>query len=262
MLVWELGDRPLIDLEGGRNTRISFSMQRDVAPVQQALEQKYSDVSAMQISLHSLPLEEQKLFRGLLLIPVGVMMVMLMRVLVGLRTSGTFMPVLIALALMQTALGAGLAGFVLLVVSGLMVRSYLSRLNLLLVARISAVIIIVILLTATFSVIAYNLRIVEGLNIIFFPMIIIAWTIERMSLLWEEEGGGEVMKQGGGSLLVALLAYVVMSNQYVQHLTFNFPGLQLVLLAMVLLLGSYTGYRLIELFRFSALHGRSRGSSE
>ncbi|WP_271270750.1 inactive transglutaminase family protein [Aliamphritea hakodatensis] len=262
LLIWELGDRPLIDLEGGRNTRISFSMQRDVAPVQQALEQKYSDVSAMQISLHSLPLEEQKLFRGLLLIPVGVMMVMLMRVLVGLRTSGTFMPVLIALALMQTALGAGLAGFVLLVVSGLMVRSYLSRLNLLLVARISAVIIIVILLTATFSVIAYNLRIVEGLNIIFFPMIIIAWTIERMSLLWEEEGGGEVMKQGGGSLLVALLAYLVMSNQYVQHLTFNFPGLQLVLLAMVLLLGSYTGYRLVELFRFSALHGRNKGASE
>ncbi|GGK76309.1 UUP1 family membrane protein [Amphritea balenae] len=253
LLIWEMGDRPLTDLEGGRNTRVSFAMQRDVVSVQQAIEQKYQDDSAAQVSLHSLPLQEQQLFRGLLLIPVGVMVVMLMRVLVGLRTSGTFMPVLIALALMQTALGAGLAGFVLIVASGLIVRSYLSRLNLLLVARISAVIIVVILLTATFSVIAYNLRIVEGLNIIFFPMIIIAWTIERMSLLWEEEGGTEVMKQGGGSLLVALLAYMVMSNSYVQHLTFNFPGLQLVLLAFVLLLGSYTGYRLIELIRFSPL---------
>ncbi|MEH6576733.1 MAG: UUP1 family membrane protein [Amphritea sp.] len=253
LLIWEMGDRPLIDLEGGRNTRVSFAMKRDVVPVQRALEQKYQDVSAMQVSLHSLPLEEQQLFRGLLLIPVGVMVVMLMRVLVGLRTSGTFMPVLIALALMQTALGAGLAGFVLVVATGLVVRSYLSRLNLLLVARISAVIIIVILLTATFSVIAYNLRIVEGLNIIYFPMIIIAWTIERMSLLWEEEGGEEVMKQGGGSLLVALLAYLVMSNYYIQHLTFNFPGLQLVLLALILILGSYTGYRLIELIRFSPL---------
>lgn len=253
VLIWEMDDKPLIDLEGGRNTRVSFSMQREVIPVQAALEQKYQDVSAMQVSLHSLPLQEQQLFRGLLLIPVGVMVVMLMRVLVGLRTSGTFMPVLIALALMQTQLGAGLAGFVLIVASGLIVRGYLARLNLLLVARISAVIIVVILLTATFSVIAYNLRIVEGLNIIFFPMIIIAWTIERMSLLWEEEGGTEVMKQGGGSLLVALLAYLIMSNYYVQHLTFNFPGLQLVLLAFILVLGSYTGYRLIELIRFSPL---------
>jgi len=263
LLIWEMGDQPLIDLEGGRSTRVSFSMQREVVPVQSGLDQKYQDVSAVQVSLHSLPLQEQQLFRGLLLIPVGVMVVILMRVLVGLRTSGTFMPVLIALALMQTALGAGLAGFVLVVASGLVVRSYLSRLNLLLVARISAVIIVVILLTATFSVIAYNLRIVEGLNIIFFPMIIIAWTIERMSLLWEEEGGTEVMKQGGGSLLVALLAYLVMSNHYVQHLTFNFPGLQLVLLAFILLLGSYTGYRLIELIRFSPLskQHQSRNSS-
>lgn len=253
LLIWEMEDQPLIDLEGGRNTRISFSMQREVVPVQRALEQKYQDVSAMQVSLHSLPLEEQQLFLGLLLIPVGVMVVMIIRVLVGLRTSGTFMPVLIALALMQTALGAGLAGFVLVVISGLVVRGYLAKLNLLLVARISAVIIVVILLTATFSVIAYNLRIVEGLNIIFFPMIIIAWTIERLSLLWEEEGGGEVMKQGGGSLFVALLAYTVMSNHYIQHLTFNFPGLQLVLLALILLLGSYTGYRLVELIRFSPL---------
>lgn len=261
LLIWEMGDQPLIDLEGGRNTRVNFSMQREVVPVQSGLDQKYQDVSAVQVSLHSLPLQEQQLFRGLLLIPVGVMVVILMRVLVGLRTSGTFMPVLIALALMQTALGAGLAGFVLVVASGLVVRSYLSRLNLLLVARISAVIIVVILLTATFSVIAYNLRIVEGLNIIFFPMIIIAWTIERMSLLWEEEGGTEVMKQGGGSLLVALLAYLVMSNHYVQHLTFNFPGLQLVLLAFILLLGSYTGYRLIELIRFSPLSKQGESNS-
>lgn len=251
LLIWEMEDQPLIDLVGGANTRISFSMLREVVKVQTALEEKYADVSAMQVSLHSLPLEEQKLFRGLLLIPVGVIVVMMMRVLVGLRTSGTFMPVLIALALMQTTLGAGLAGFVLVVLTGLVVRGYLSRLNLLLVGRISAVIIVVILLTATFSVIAYNLRIVEGLNIIFFPMIIIAWTIERLSLLWEEEGPEEVLKQGGGSLLVALLAYMLMSNHYVQHLTFNFPGLQFVLLAFVLLLGSYTGYRAIELIRFS-----------
>ena len=52
---------------------------------------------------------------------------------------------------------------------------------------------------------------------------------------------------------MALLAYLVMSNYYIQHLTFNFPGLQLVLLALILILGSYTGYRLVELIRFSPM---------
>ncbi len=44
-----------------------------------------------------------------------------------------------------------------------------------------------------------------------------------------------------------------MTNTYVQHLTFNFIGLQLVVLAAILLLGTYTGYRISELRRFKPL---------
>ncbi|WP_339067227.1 7TM domain-containing protein [Teredinibacter turnerae] len=207
----------------------------------------------MEFSIHSLPVEEQALFKGILLVPVGVLVVVLMRVLVGLRTSGTFMPVLIALSFIQTSLLTGLAGFLLIVGVGLVIRSYLSHLSLLLVARISAVIISVIAMVAVFTVIAYELGLNEGMKITLFPMIILSWTIERMSILWEEEGPHEVFVQGGGSLLVALIAYLLMTNDIVRHLTFNFIGLQLVFMALVLLLGGYTGYRLLELRRFSVL---------
>jgi len=88
------------------------------------------------------------------------------------------------------------------------------------------------------------------MKITFFPMVILAWTIERMSILWEEEGPKEVLVQGGGSLLVAVIAYMAMSNDVVRHLTFNFLGLQFVMMALVLLVGNYTGYRLLELRRF------------
>ncbi len=72
-----------------------------------------------------------------------------------------------------------------------------------------------------------------------------------MSILWEEEGAKEVMLQGGGSLFTAILVYLGMwLNPFIQHLTFNFIGLQLVILATILLLGNYTGYRLTELRRF------------
>ncbi|MCG6282672.1 7TM domain-containing protein, partial [Vibrio diabolicus] len=75
----------------------------------------------------------------------------------------------------------------------------------------------------------------------------------RMSILWEEEGAKEVIMQGGGSLLTAVLIYLAMTNSYVQHLTFNFIGLQLIVLAAILLLGTYTGYRITELRRFKPL---------
>ena len=140
---------------------------------------------------------------------------------------------------------------------GLFIRSYLSRLNLLLVARITAVIISVIGIISIFSVLSYKLGLTEGLKIMFFPMIILSWTIERMSILWEEEGGREVMIQGGGSLLTAVFAYGAMNDPWVRHLMFNFVGMQFVVLALVLMLGTYAGYRLSELKRFASFRNRN-----
>ncbi|NVK43735.1 MAG: inactive transglutaminase family protein [Oceanospirillaceae bacterium] len=253
LLLWERHSSPVLDLVGGVNSRVTFSMIRQQLPVNVALEQKFEDSNLLNFSIHSLPLEEQALFKGILLIPIGVLVVVLMRILVGLKTSGTFMPVLIAMAFIQTSLATGLIGFLLIVSMGLVIRSWLSHLNLLLVARISAVIIMVIGIISLFSVLAFKLGLTEGLKITFFPMIILSWTIERMSLLWEEEGAKEVLTQGGGSLLVAVLAYLAMNNDLIRHLTFNFLGLQLVVMAAVLLLGNYTGYRLLELRRFQPL---------
>ena len=161
------------------------------------------------------------------------------------------MPILMALAFIQTTLITGLISFIVIVALGLWIRSTLSRLNLLLVARISSVVIVVIGIMASITVISYKLGFNQILTITFFPMIILAWTIERMSVIWEEDGMKEVMIQGGGSLMVATAAYAVMTNRLIEHLTFNFPELLLVVLALNLLMGQYTGYRLVELYRFS-----------
>ena len=253
LLLWDQSGKALLELTGGSDSKVSFSMIQQEQPALSALLQKSENEHLFNFSIHSLPVEDQSLFKGILMIPLGVLIVVMMRVLVGLKTSGTFMPVLIAMAFIQTSLVTGLVGFVLLVAIGLFIRSYLSHLNLLLVSRISTVIIMVILLIAMFGVLSYKLGLTEGLKITFFPMIILSWTIERMSVLWEEEGAKEVLTQGGGSLMVAVLAYFVMSNDVTRHLMFNFIGLQFVVMAVVLLLGSYTGYRLLELRRFKPL---------
>ncbi|MEH6453098.1 MAG: inactive transglutaminase family protein [Psychromonas sp.] len=253
LLLWDQSGTALLELRGGENSRVSFSMIQQDQPALSAIMQKTENEHLFNFSIHSLPVEDQSLFKGILMIPLGALIVVMMRVLVGLKTSGTFMPVLIAMAFIQTSLLTGLVGFILLVAVGLFIRSYLSHLNLLLVSRISTVIIMVILLIAMFGVLSYKLGLTEGLKITFFPMIILSWTIERMSVLWEEEGAKEVMVQGGGSLMVAVLAYFAMSNELTRHLMFNFMGLQFVVMGLVLLLGSYTGYRLLELRRFKPL---------
>ena len=253
--IWQRGDGTILNVVGGRNSSLEFALVSNSLPAKTVvgMGHRSDEVDFLDFSIYALPVEQQGIFKGLLLIPVAALVVVFMRILVGVRTSGTFMPVLIALAFIQTTLVVGLLIFLSLVGIGLWIRSYLSALNLLLVARVAAVIIVVILLMAVLAIASYKLGLDQALTVTFFPTVIVAWTIERMSILWEEEGGQEVLIQGGGSLLVAVMAYLAMSTQIVEHLTFNFPELMLSLLGVILLLGKYTGFRLSELYRFRDL---------
>lgn len=257
LLLWHRGDRFLTDLVGGSGTHVSFSMIRRTMPMVELGSAAHESSRFSLLSIHQLPIEEQSVFKMLLLLPIAALVTVFMRIMVGLRTSGTFMPILIAFAFLQTSLLPGLTSFITIVGLGLLLRSYLSRLNLLLVARIATIIVIVVFLMGAMSLVGYQLGLSTGMTIAFFPIIIIAWTIERMSILWEEEGPREVLIQGGGSLAVAIAAFVLMQNPLVGHLSFNFPELNLVVIALIMMIGKYTGYRLLELHRFRAMEERA-----
>ncbi len=253
LLMWQTNTPSVLDVIGGSRSRVSFSIISQTRPALTLATANAQGMNAPSLSLYSLPVEEQSMFKLIMLLPVGALVVVLLRTLVGLKTSGTFMPVLIALAFLQTQLIPGVISFVMVVAIGLFIRSYLSTLNLLLVARIATLVIVVVAIMSIVSVLSYRLGLEAGLTITFFPMIILAWTIERMSILWEEDGPKEVLVQGSGSLFVAVAAFLLMDQPLVRHLAFNFPELHLVVLGVILMLGRYTGYRLLELRRFATM---------
>lgn len=259
LLLWHRGSDSLLDVVGGHNSRVSFAMIRQTVPALELAKAQFDDHPLAMFGVHRLPIEEQGMFKLLFLLPLGALVVVFMRIIIGVKTSGTFMPILISLAFLQTSLLPGLISFISVVSLGLLLRTYLSRLNLLLVARIATLVVLVIFLISALSLVGYQLGFNTGMTITFFPMIIIAWTIERMSILWEEEGPHEVLVQGSGSLIVAVIAYLLMQLPLISHLSFNFPELNLVLLALIMLIGQYTGYRLSELRRFRAFIGQSNG---
>lgn len=253
--VWQRGGVSMLDLMGGENSEVSFSVSRTDLPGDMLARARTATSAEplLDFSLYTLPLEDQNVFKILLLVPIGALVLVFMRNIIGVATSGTFMPILIALAFQETQVIPGLILFVAVVGVGLVIRSWLSRLNLLLVPRISAVVVIVILLMAALSIVSHKLGLEQGLTVTFFPTIILAWTIERLSILWEEQGQHEALLLGGGSLLVAVLAHLVMDASLIKHLTFAFPELLLCVLALILLIGQYSGYRLLELRRFHSL---------
>jgi hypothetical protein len=254
-LVWWRGNDALVRVEGGSNVDVNFAVQKNfVDSVAVAEERAQLEGSALvEFSLFSLPIQTQAVYSVLLMIPIGALIMVFMRNIVGIDAFGTFMPVLIALSFRETQLLWGAILFTLLVTLGLSIRFLLERLRLLLVPRLSAVLIVVVMLMMVISVVSHKLGIETGLSVALFPMVIIAMTIERMSIVWEEHGAADAMRAAAGSLLLASFAYLAMGMPWLEHLIFTFPELLLVVLAIVILMGRYSGYRLTELARFKAL---------
>jgi len=254
-LVWWRGQVPMVEVEGGATTTTELAVQRSVLDAMMVVEQRAEQRGshAIDFSLFSLPITTQSVYGVLLLVPVGALAIMFLRNFIGVKTFGTFMPVLVALAFRETRLLWGVILFAVIVSLGLLIRAYLERLRLLLVPRLTIVLTVVVLLMAGISVFSQKLDIQSGLSIALFPMVIIAMTIERMSIVWEERGASEAIQEGVGSLVVAALAYLLMGINWLEHIVFVFPELLLVVVAVTLIAGRYTGYRLLELRRFKAL---------
>lgn len=252
---WWTGSKKLVELDGGANMGIVFSVSPKVeeAIVAAVRGAEISKPFLLKFSLFGLPLNTQAVYRVMLLVPVGVFVLVLLRNLVGIKTFGTFMPVLIALSFRETGLVRGIFLFVVLVALGLSVRFYLDRLKLLVVPRLAAVLMVVVGLMAVLSIVTHSLGGHTGLSVALFPMVIMTMTIERMSILWEECGAAEALVSGVGSLVTAAVAFVIINIKLVEHLVFVFPELLLVLLAGTLLVGGYAGYRLTDLYRFREL---------
>lgn len=262
LFIWSWDSDPVMNVSGGTGERVEFWVTHRLEDALAVAKRRAASHGSrvVEFSLLDLPLQTQSVYSILIMIPIGALLVVLMRNVVGVRTFGTFLPVLVALAFRESQLISGLIMFSLLVAVGLSLRFYLERLHLLLVPRLAAVLIVVVLMMAAVSVLSHRLGLEIGLSVALFPMVILTMVIERMSVVWEERGPGDALREGFGSLLVAALIYGVMNIGLIRHITFVFPEVLLIVLAAVLLLGRYTGYRLTDLRRFRVLGQSTPGA--
>lgn len=252
---WWRGTQKLVTVEGGQQvtTEVSVKYNRESAITQAQWKSKNAARWISSLSLFDLPIDTQLMFGIVLMIPLGGLVIVFLRQVIGLPTFGTFMPVLVALSFRDTGLIWGITLFTTIVMVGLFLRAYFDQLRLLVVPRLASVLTIVVLLIAALTVITFKLGINAGLSITLFPMIILTMMIERMALMTEEFGPKETRKTVIGSFTAASLAYFAMDNSLVKHLVFVFPELLLIVLACTILLGRYNGYKLSEYFRFKKL---------
>ena len=205
------------------------------------------------LDLTRLPLETHQVMALILLIPLGALVTALFRTVVGLGTFGTFTPTLLALSFVYADWHTGLFVFAVVMVLGLTSRSLIERLKLLVVPRLSVILTLVVLCLAFCISLLDYAHLTPTPQAVLLPMVILTMTIERYFINMEEDGMRIAFQRFLLTLLVACCCYLVLRWNTVGHFLLAYPEIHLVTIAVLILIGRYTGYRLTELWRFRDL---------
>lgn len=205
------------------------------------------------LNLTRLPVPMHKVMKILLLLPFAALITTVLRNVIGLGTFGTFSPALLAMSFIFADLKTGLAILAIVISVGLVGRTFLEKLRLLMVPRLSIILTLVILCVVFGISILYYMLEQPNLEFVLLPMVIMTMLIERFHVSAEEDGMMFTIKLAAGTLLVAVLCYLVLLNKNVGDFVLTYPETHFFTIAMFIFLGRYAGYRLTELWRFSDL---------
>lgn len=231
-----------------------FEVQSELAAFVDVMRRRLSESNNVvdRLSLLFLPLHVQQTLRILLLVPLGALAMSILRSIVGLRTFGTFMPMLIALSLTVTGLWWGTVFLVTVVALALLSRLWIRRFYLLLVARVAFILTLVVIIMVVLLMLGDRFDI-PTIGIGAFPFVIMTMIVERISVSLEEEGWRNTLSRVSTTLISIYLTYIVVQASVLQTFLLVYPEFLIVILGLLIAVGKYTGYRLTELFRFREL---------
>jgi len=250
-LIFGFGDLPIVRGRGVSDLDYAFLVQRSAV----AAEAAVTGVSPLRqllshLSLYALPPAEQRLVEFLLLLPVAALIVCFYRNLIGLNSFGTFAPALLGLAFRDLRSLPGILVFVSIVLLGWVLRRVLDRYHLLQVPRMALMLGLVVIVLIGSIVAANFFELPATKYISLFPMVILTGMIERFWTLETEDGAPASFRTLMGTMLIAASISLFLSLHAVVRHLFRYPETLGLIMAVQLLIGRYTGYRLLELFRF------------
>lgn len=179
-------------------------------------------------------------------LPLGAMIVVFVRTILGWKTFGLFTPMLLAMAFLQSGPVLGPAISIGAILVGMLCAPLLKWLQLSRVAFLGVLIGIVV---TCLGAVAQQTG--ESLIASAFPVVVTALIVERWWTSWETQGPKQSVKETSLTLVVAIAIQLVIASPFLVQLGTNQPlGLSIGSSIIMVLLGRYRGLRLTEITRF------------
>jgi alpha-L-glutamate ligase-like protein len=188
-----------------------------------------------------------------LLFPLAALVTIFLRSVVGLKTFGIFMPMLIAAACVNTGLWLGLATFSGIVAFAILALVYFNRFNVLKIPRLAAVITICTVLFVGVLLWLGNRTSLQFGILALFPVVIISFLAERIHNMLDDEDWKGLATSGAGTIVTIIACYIVFSSVLLKGLFALMPELLLLVLGVQLAIGQWSGMRLQEFVRFRSI---------
>lgn len=186
----------------------------------------------------------------LLMLPIIATMIAFFRQVIGVKAFGIYTPSIVTFAFLATGIKYGLMLFVSVIVVGMVSRLLLKKLRILYLPRVAITISIVAFAMLAVLVLGGSLKRTGLAAVSIFPLVIMITIVEKFVATQIEKGDRTALILALETLLISLAGYYLASWGFLINLIKAYPWIILFSLPINILLGKWTGLRLVEYFRF------------
>jgi hypothetical protein len=186
----------------------------------------------------------------LLVLPVIAMILAFLKQVIGITTLGLYTPAVIALSFLALGWPLGVVFLLFIIATGYGTRALVRKLRLLYIPKVAIVL----------TVVSLTLLVLMGVGVLLFDftftretifiLLIMSTLAESFLTLKTEQGMMQAISGVGETVLAALLCVFIVQWNVFQSIILAYPELILLTIIVDVLLGRWTGLRLVEYFRF------------
>ena len=209
------------------------------------------------LDLTRTPSQTQTILSFLLLVPAGLLITAMAGSVVGVRTIGTFSPTLLALSQVRSDWRIGTIIFIIIFGLGSLCRMLLIKLQLSTMARRGVIGTFIVSSLALIISFSHSYGLAPTARHVLLPVAVMTIMIDRFFTIIQTEGNKTALTVLANSLVIAVCCFLAFAYTPLGDILLNFPESELLIIALLILVGRYSGRSLLSVLGF-----RSNGSLE
>ena len=186
----------------------------------------------------------------ILMLPIVATIIAFARQVIGIKGFGIYTSLIIVFAFLSTGLKYGLAIFVVVLITGTLMRFVVRRFRLLYLPRMAIVLTLVALVIIIMFLGAAFFEKTGFLKVSIFPILIIITLVEKFIAAQIEKGNRTAVILSLETIALSILCYFIAGWPWLKELIYFRPEWIFLTVVINIFLGKWAGLRLSEYFRF------------